>query len=66
MEKVKEYLGDSVYAEFDGFFLELYTDNGFGRNRVTTIYLEPPVMASLVTFWNWVTKPVPAEDKKDG
>jgi hypothetical protein len=44
----KVYLGDGVYAMFDGFQVVLTTEDGF---RVTnTIVLEPDVMASLVDF----------------
>ena len=41
----KQYLGDSVYADFDGFGITLTTENGFGPSN--TIYLEPQVLALL-------------------
>ena len=41
----KVYLGDSVYAEFDGYGVTLTTENGFGPSN--TIYLEPPVLNAL-------------------
>jgi hypothetical protein len=44
----KEYLGDSVYAEFDGNVLVLTTDNGLGPSN--TIYLEPEVYGALAAF----------------
>ncbi len=44
----KEYIGDSVYAEFDGFYLTLTTDNGLGPSN--TIHLEPAVYAALLEF----------------
>lgn len=44
----KEYLGDSVYVEFDGFMLKLTTENGFGPSN--TIYLEPPVYSALMEY----------------
>lgn len=40
------YLGDAVYASFDGWQICLRT--GDGNNQV--IYLEPYVYASLVRF----------------
>jgi hypothetical protein len=44
----KEYLGDSVYAEFDGEGIRLTTDNGYGPTN--TIYIDGEVYASLVMF----------------
>lgn len=40
------YLGDAVYASFDGYQIKLRT--GDGNNQV--IYLEPGVYASLQRF----------------
>jgi len=40
------YLGDAVYASFDGWQIKLRT--GDGNNQV--IYLEPSVYASLVRY----------------
>lgn len=42
------YLGDAVYASFDGYQIKLRT--GDGNNNV--IYLEPPVFAALERFVN--------------
>lgn len=36
--KYKEYLGDSVYVEFEHDIIKLYVDNGNGPTEV--IYLE--------------------------
>ena len=44
----KQYLGDSVYAEYDGSGIVLTTDNGLGPTNV--IYLELEVLAALVRF----------------
>jgi hypothetical protein len=44
----KIYLGDAVYAEFDGFGITLTTEDGI---RVTNeIFLEPAVTQSLFDF----------------
>lgn len=43
------YLGDGVYAEYDGYQIKLYTDDGF--RPTNTIYLEPQV---LDRFEKWV------------
>ena len=45
----KIYLGDSVYAEFDGYGVTLTTENGDGPSN--TIYVEPQIMAALDRFW---------------
>jgi hypothetical protein len=44
----KEYIGDSVYVEFDGYGLVLTTDNGFGPTN--TITLEPEVFHALARY----------------
>lgn len=44
----KTYLGDSVYAEFDGFAITLTTENGYGPSN--TIVLEPEVLQALDLF----------------
>jgi len=48
------YLGDAVYASFDGWQICLRT--GDGNNQV--IYLEPSVYASLVRFASSLREPV--------
>lgn len=44
----KSYIGDSVYAEFDGYSIILTTENGFGPSN--TIILEPEVYEGLLFF----------------
>ena len=45
----KDYLGDSVYAESDGFGgIVLTTENGEGPSN--TIYLDPYVLDALTRF----------------
>ncbi len=44
----KTYLGDSVYADFDGEHIILTTENGFGPSNI--IYLEEEVFQSLLTY----------------
>jgi hypothetical protein len=48
----KQYLGDSVYVEHDGFGLRLTTENGLPTDPSNDIYLEPNVYHALVTFVN--------------
>ena len=45
----KQYLGDSVYAEHDGFSIMLTTRNGDGPPS-NIIYLEPEVYKALVEY----------------
>jgi hypothetical protein len=42
------YLGDSVYAECDGYGFTLTTENGYGPSN--TIYLEPEVFNALALY----------------
>jgi len=42
------YLGDSVYASFDGDMIKLFTNNGLGADQV--IFLELEVYAALVVY----------------
>lgn len=63
----KTYLGDGVFAEYDGWRVRLSTDNGYGL--LDTIYLEPEVYINLITFVAAVRKdreilPPSEEDNK--
>jgi hypothetical protein len=50
------YLGDGLYADWDGWQIELSASNGIAKTN--TVYLEPSV---LVAFNRWVkTLPVSA------
>lgn len=42
------YLGDGVYAEFDGYQIWIYTSNGIERSP--KIALEPSTFVSLVEY----------------
>ena len=44
----KTYLGDAVYAAFDGYHVVLTTENGISISN--TIFLEPAVMDALDTY----------------
>ena len=46
------YLGDSVYAEYDGYGIWLRTDHHEEYQATNNIYLEPELMQSLVNFAN--------------
>ncbi len=44
----KQYLGDGVYADYDGYMLILTTEDG--ENILNTIYLEPEVYVALTRY----------------
>jgi len=46
-EARSSYLGDGVYATFDGFHVWLVTDRDEGPHRIA---LEPAVLVSLVAY----------------
>ena len=48
MKEIKDYLGDSVYANFDGYHIVLTTNNGLGASN--TIALDPDVYNALLQF----------------
>lgn len=45
---MKAYLGDAVYAEFDGYHVILTTEDGI--RSTNTILLEPEVVDGLMRF----------------
>lgn len=47
---MKEYLGDSVYAQYDGYHIVLTTENGLPNDPSNIIALEPEVIDALVRF----------------
>lgn len=52
----KEYLGDGVYANFDGFQIVLTTEDGI--RATNTICLEPAVMTALSRYADRLAKDV--------
>jgi hypothetical protein len=48
MKMDKVYLGDGVYAIYDGFHILLYTDEGYGPTN--QIALEDSVFYALLDF----------------
>lgn len=55
----KDYLGDSVYAEFDGYGITLTTQNGLPDDPSNTIYLEVETLAALARFVERTKQPTP-------
>lgn len=48
-----EYIGDGVYAEFDGFGIWLRTGDHRVEACENEIYLEPDVLQALNNFYNF-------------
>ena len=48
----KKYLGDAVYADFDGYNVVLTTENGIEQTNV--IVLEPLVISRLKEYFERV------------
>jgi hypothetical protein len=42
------YLGDGLYAAFDGWQIELYASNGI--RKTNQVYLEPAVLAAFLRY----------------
>lgn len=50
MNEYKTYIGDGVYAEFDGFSIILTTENGYDR-PTNTIVIEPSHLDAINNFY---------------
>jgi len=46
----KQYLGDSVYVEFDGYTITLTTENGLPNNPSNTIHLDCDLIDRLYEY----------------
>jgi len=56
-----EYIGDGVYASFDGFGIWLTAENGM--EATDAIYLEPAVLGHLNAFYQLIREPERQEEK---
>ena len=50
----KRYLGDSVYANFDGYHVVLTTENGLPDDPSNQIALEPQVLDALNNYAEYI------------
>ena len=50
----QRYLGDGVYAQFDGWGIKLLVNDL--EEPTDTVYIEPSVLEALVDFFNDCTK----------
>lgn len=48
LDRDKVYLGDGLYAEYDGWQIKLYASNGV--EATDTVYLEPSVLAAFERY----------------
>lgn len=55
----KTYLGDSVYAEFDGYNIVLTTEGGFGASNM--IVLEREVVERLVRYIEQINETIKSD-----
>ncbi len=53
MSKFKQYLGDSVYADFDGHGIWLTTENG-GASPNNQIFLDGSVLQNFDQYRKWL------------
>jgi len=56
-EPNETYLGDGLYASFDGYQIKLRAPREFGDHEV---YLEPPVYAALIEYVHSIKEVVPS------
>ena len=57
MTKDKVYLGDAVYAKFDGYHVVLTTENGI--EETNKIYLERAVIENLKAYFDRIANVLP-------
>lgn len=63
MRTDRAYLGDGLYAEFDGYQIWLTTDrDGFTHE----VALEPEVFSSLQDYWIKIHRRYPTVEKDNG
>lgn len=55
---IKTYLGDNVYAEFNGQSVTLTTEKGLDGDPTNTIVLEPAALATLI-LWSTRIRNIP-------
>ncbi len=62
--KAPQYLGDSVYAEFDGYNVVLTTNNGYSDDPRNRIALEPDVIAAFRKYDERLREQIAAYNKE--
>jgi hypothetical protein len=47
-EPTQQYLGDGLYASFDGFQVEVFSHDGL--NKTNSVFMEPDILDSFIGF----------------
>ena len=47
-KRFNEYLGDGLYADFDGYHVEVYAWNGV--NKTNRVFFEPSVLDTFLDY----------------
>lgn len=63
LSKEKVYLGDAVYAHYDGYHVVLTTENGISATN--TIYLDNQVLDALAAYLHVERKKEKQQDHED-
>jgi hypothetical protein len=58
----REYLGDGLYADFDGYHIMLASNNGIQDTNV--VYLEPEVLKSFYQYAEMIEQLKKAHQEK--
>lgn len=56
----KQYIGDSVYANFDGYAVELTTENGLPSDPSNIIILDSNTIKGFKAYLAWLEKEITA------
>jgi hypothetical protein len=62
----KIYIGDSVYAKYDGWSITLTTENGYPDDPRNEIVMEPEVIEGFFSFVEAIKAQVKAEREAKG
>lgn len=53
---LKQYIGDSIYADLENGMIKLTTENGLPDDPSNTIYLESFVLRNLQQYEKWLVQ----------
>lgn len=65
MSRKPRYLGDGVYASFDGYYIWLRTGSHLDAEATNRIALEPSVFAALQQYQRGLGEPEPTTEEGD-
>ena len=61
---LKQYIGDSVWADFDGYRIVLTTENGIPSRPSNKIAIEPSILKALNRYHKWVREELKNKKQK--